>query len=125
MPVAMGAEQRSPLRFLAPLALAAFFLLLLVVIVTSDVAEDNPGETRERAAEREAALGRAEDRDRRRRRGEAEEARLPRNRYTVQSGDTLGSIAERTGIPVETLQELNPEVDPQALVSGQQIRLRE
>jgi LysM repeat protein len=45
--------------------------------------------------------------------------------YTVKTGDTLGGIAEKTGVKVETLQELNPELDPQALVSGQKIKLRE
>jgi LysM repeat protein len=44
--------------------------------------------------------------------------------YTVQSGDTLGAIAETTGVTVETLQELNPELDPQALIAGQKIQLR-
>jgi LysM repeat protein len=42
----------------------------------------------------------------------------------VRSGDTLGSIAQKTGIPVEQLQQLNPSLDPQALVSGQRIKLR-
>ena len=45
--------------------------------------------------------------------------------YTVKPGDTLGAIAEKTGLDVETLQTLNPELDPQALVSGQKIKLRE
>ena len=45
--------------------------------------------------------------------------------YVVKTGDTLGSIAEKTGVTVEKLQELNPELDPQALVSGQKIKLRE
>jgi LysM repeat protein len=50
---------------------------------------------------------------------------LPSKNYTVKSGDTLGSIAEKTGIPVQKLQELNPQLDPQQLVSGQRIKLRE
>jgi len=45
--------------------------------------------------------------------------------YTVKTGDTLGSIAEKTGLDVEDLQNINPELDPQALVSGQKIKLRE
>jgi LysM repeat protein len=50
----------------------------------------------------------------------------PRRRtYTVKTGDTLGAIAEKTGVSVERLQELNPELDPQALLSGQKINLRE
>jgi LysM repeat protein len=44
--------------------------------------------------------------------------------YTVKTGDTLGRIAAKTGVPVARLQRLNPQLDPQALVSGQRIRLR-
>ena len=45
--------------------------------------------------------------------------------YTVKLGDTLGLISEKTGVPVERLQELNPDLDPQELVVGQKIKLRE
>ena len=45
--------------------------------------------------------------------------------YTVKTGDNLGSISEKTSVPIEDLQELNPELDPQALVSGQKIKLKE
>ena len=44
--------------------------------------------------------------------------------YTVQSGDTLGSIAAENGTTVEELQELNPGVDSQSLSVGQDIKLR-
>jgi len=44
--------------------------------------------------------------------------------YTVRSGDTLTSISLETGVSVETLQQLNPEVDTQALQPGQRLRLR-
>ncbi len=43
----------------------------------------------------------------------------------MKTGDTLGAIAEKTGLDVETLLTLNPDLDPQALVSGQKIKLRE
>ena len=51
----------------------------------------------------------------------------PRRRtsYTIEAGDTLGAISEQTGVPVETLQQLNPDLDPQALIAGQKIKLRE
>jgi LysM repeat protein len=45
--------------------------------------------------------------------------------YRVRSGDTLGSIAEKVDVPVDTLMELNPDVDPQTLRAGQRLRLRE
>jgi Tfp pilus assembly protein FimV len=53
------------------------------------------------------------------------QARRRRRNYTVKAGDTLGAIAEQTGVSVERLLVLNPELDPQALVAGQRIRLRE
>lgn len=44
--------------------------------------------------------------------------------YVVKSGDTLVSIANRTGIPLATILELNPEVDPQILIAGETLKLR-
>lgn len=46
-----------------------------------------------------------------------------RRRYTVQAGDTLTAIAERTGVPVSRLRDLNPGTDPQSLRTGQRLRL--
>jgi LysM repeat protein len=43
--------------------------------------------------------------------------------HLVESGDTLGGIAERYGTTVARLQVLNPSVDAGALRVGQQIRL--
>src|SRR5438477_6370064 len=43
--------------------------------------------------------------------------------YTVQSGDTLESIATRTGTTVARLEQLNPGVDPTALRVGEKIRV--
>ncbi len=42
----------------------------------------------------------------------------------VKSGDILTTIAERTGVSVARILELNRDIDPQALVAGQQIKLR-
>lgn len=44
--------------------------------------------------------------------------------YEVKSGDTLISIAHETGVPVRQIEELNPEVDPQILITGEQLKLR-
>jgi LysM repeat protein len=44
--------------------------------------------------------------------------------YTVESGDTLTTIARKTGVPVAELQALNPEVDPQILTVGETLQLR-
>ena len=47
-----------------------------------------------------------------------------RQTYTVQSGDTLGSIASRMGTTVATLEHLNPGIDPTALSVGEKIRVK-
>lgn len=44
--------------------------------------------------------------------------------YTVQSGDTLGSIAQKYGSTVDELGTLNPGIDPTALRIGQRIRVK-
>jgi len=43
--------------------------------------------------------------------------------YTVQPGDTFGSIAAKEGISVEQLQALNPGVSSNALQVGQKLRI--
>jgi LysM repeat protein len=44
--------------------------------------------------------------------------------YVVQSGDTLGGIAAKTGTTVARLEQLNPGIDPTALRVGQRIRVK-
>jgi LysM repeat protein len=43
--------------------------------------------------------------------------------YTVESGDTLGSIAAKYSTSVDELMQLNPGIDPTALRIGQKIRV--
>jgi LysM repeat protein len=45
-------------------------------------------------------------------------------RYTIKSGDTLASIAAKTGTSVARLVQLNPGIDPTALSVGQKIRVQ-
>jgi len=44
--------------------------------------------------------------------------------YVVQSGDTLGSLAEKYSTTVDELMTLNPGIDPTALHIGQKIRVK-
>lgn len=44
--------------------------------------------------------------------------------YVIQSGDTLGSIAQKYGTTTDELSTLNPGIDPTALRIGQQLRVR-
>jgi LysM repeat protein len=43
--------------------------------------------------------------------------------YTIQSGDTLETVAAKFGTTTEKLLALNPNVDPHALSVGQKIRI--
>lgn len=43
--------------------------------------------------------------------------------YTVEPGDVLSAIAEQTGVSLERIQELNPDVDAQSLRAGQKLKL--
>ncbi len=44
--------------------------------------------------------------------------------YVVKSGDTLGKIKARFGVPIATMVKLNPGLDAQSLSIGQEIKLR-
>lgn len=44
--------------------------------------------------------------------------------YTVGSGDTFGSISAKTGVPIATLEELNPGVSSNSLQVGQKLRVK-
>jgi len=96
----------APARVLATFALVAAFLILVVVVATS-----LDGDSGGRGAASEATTKRAPPRE------------APAS-YVVQNGDTLTSIAHRTGVSVARIQQLNPGIDPQILVSGEKLKLR-
>jgi LysM repeat protein len=107
---------RSPARFLAPLALVAFCFALFM-IVTSNSNDERETTAPNRATETSPAETPSGDGQRRKR-------REPR-RYTVQPGDTPSSIAEETGVPLDDILRLNPDLDPQTLSPGQRIKIRQ
>jgi LysM repeat protein len=102
---------KSPARVLAPLALVVCALAFFYVIFSSG-SESGGGNSATQVTTSKPA------------RTTSTTAPIKRT-YTVRTGDTLGGIAAKTGVSVEKLQELNPGLDPQALVSGQKIKLRE
>jgi LysM repeat protein len=44
--------------------------------------------------------------------------------WTVQAGDTFGVISSKSGVPVATIEQLNPAVKSTSLFIGEKIRLR-
>lgn len=107
-----GRSPRSSARLLAPVALV--LALGAVGYVLASSSSDGDGDNANRTAE-----------PRQRQDGRQQRRRPQRTFYRVRLNDTLGLIAEQTGVPVERLEELNPELDPQNLIVGQRIRLRE
>jgi LysM repeat protein len=103
--------RRSPARFLAPLALVAFCFALYMVVQASQTNSDGEGTPNRATGAQPTATATPERRGRR--------------RYTVKEGDTPSSIAEETGVPLEDILRLNPDLDPQTLRPGQRIRLRQ
>jgi LysM repeat protein len=107
--------RRSPARLLAPIALVLVAAACAVVVLSS-TASDSGEQTSEGTSERRATQTSPR----------AGRERRPRRAfYVVKTDDTLDRIAAKTGVPVERLLELNPELDPLALVSGQRIKLRQ
>ncbi len=109
----MVERARSPLRFLAPIALIAAALIVYVVATGSFAGgEEEPTATN-------SAVQRLEG-DREKKADSSEPAT-----YEIQSGDTLDAIADETGVSAEEIQALNPDLDPQALIAGQELKLQE
>lgn len=105
-------------RFAAPVA----FLLAVtvaVLLVRAGLQGDEPSATTPSVSvggTRASAPTTTKRRPKRRRAG----ARF----YRVESGDTYGSIAAQVGTSVDRLRALNPNVDPNALQTGQRIRVK-
>ena len=116
----MSAQRQSSIRLLAPAALALFAVVFLVVVVASLGGGDGESSKSERpAAARERRSDAARDET------PAREQRGRPRFHIVKPGDNLAAIAQKTGVPLEELRLLNPELDPQGLVSGQKVKLRE
>ena len=103
-------------RLLAPLALIAFAVVVAAIVLGSGVVGDDDGDKSARTSDLPTATERTTTAGRQQRR---------RATYTIKANDTLSGIAAETGTTVERLQELNPELDAEALVAGQKIKLRE
>jgi orotidine-5'-phosphate decarboxylase len=110
----------NPARLLAPLALVAAALAIYLVVRSelSDGAAGPP--TRPAATTTETRTSTTSGKSK----SGSGSSKRPKT-YTVRPGDVLSGIAERTGVSLSRLQELNPDVDPQALRSGQKLKLRE
>jgi LysM repeat protein len=119
----METRRRSPLRILAPLALIVFAVALFMIISSANNSDGGGGGQSRSAAEKSRDLGTPADQRRTQRKHKSRDS-LPQRIYIVKSGDTLGSIATTTGVPVQKLQDLNPGLDQFALRTGQKLKIR-
>ena len=111
--------RRNPARLLAPIALVAFAVALYSVVQNSR--EPAGGNTGAPAGESTPTATATSESSSKKKKSSSKK----RKTYTVKSGDTPSGIAEKTGVSLETLLELNPELDPQTLAPGQRLRLSE
>jgi LysM repeat protein len=97
---------RNPARYLAPVALVAIVAGVYLVVHHNQSPPSTPpvvGHARPKATRRKYA---------------------GQQYYVVQQGDVLSRISQKTGIPITTLESLNPNIAPNSLQVGQRIRLR-
>jgi LysM repeat protein len=100
-------EKSSNARVAAILALVAVFVVVLIVIASagggggsgSSQAKGNGGPAKSHKDSH-------------------------RKVYVVKPGDTFSEIAQKVGISVEKLQQLNPHIDQFTLQSGDRVKLR-
>jgi LysM repeat protein len=99
--------RRSRARYLAPIALAATIAGTYVVVHNSLSAKT-------KAPPPHVVVGPVRP-----------HGKFAKNKYyAVQPGDSMTAIAAKTGVPLSTLESLNPHVDPNSLQTGQRLRLR-
>jgi LysM repeat protein len=44
--------------------------------------------------------------------------------WTVQAGDTFGVIAAKSGVPIATIEQLNPTIHSTSLFIGEKVRIK-
>ena len=106
----MKKRKTAPARVLAMLALVGAFLVFVLTISSSLGGGGSSGSSAPAHLREGGAAG-------------GRQAHVPAV-YVVKNGDTLTSIAHKTGVSVVRIQTLNPDVDPQILISGEQLKLR-
>jgi LysM repeat protein len=101
---------RSPARLFAPLALVACAVAILVIVNGNDSSSTQPNTSSTATGSSTTSTTN-------------QGTKKPKRSYIVKPGDVLSEIAIKTGVPLETIQRLNPTVDAQSLHAGQKLKL--
>jgi len=110
--------RRTIARVLALLALAAAVVAVVLVVQGANDTSSNDGKAKSSkttTAKKKSAKAKAKPK--------LGGKKTPRV-YVVKSGDTLSRIALKTHVSVSVIQELNPNLDPTTLQTGQKIKLK-
>jgi LysM repeat protein len=102
-------------RFLAPLALVIVAIAFFAVLLGSGGSDDSGGGSASTAQAPKPSA----------KKGSKPKPKPKPKVYVVKPSDTLALISQKTKVSAEKLQEVNPGLDPQALVPGQKIKLQE
>ena len=105
-------RRRSPARWLAPVALVICAVAVYAVVENNlrDDSTTKGTDTAQRATPTKPTSQKRSGSKRKR-------------TYIVKSGDTLSAISVKTGVPLATLERLNPKLDADTLHAGQKVRL--
>lgn len=134
----MSGQSNGALRVLAPIALVIFGIVFLIVVFSSlsggretpvrTVGDDGPSKVKKVKTEEDpltAATDSATTTDEFGTTDTSNTLITTKSTYTVKTGDTLEGISAKTGIDVDELLTLNPDLDPQALTPGSKLTLTE
>jgi LysM repeat protein len=106
----MTKRSTAPARALAVLALIGGFIVL-VVVVSAALSGGNSDNGRQGGSRGNVSRQTTPDKQ------------APKV-YVIETEDTLTAIAHKTGVPVATIERLNPQVDPLSLIAGEKLKLR-
>jgi LysM repeat protein len=109
----------TPARWLAPVALAGALVAVIIVISAGGGDSSGGGGTATATGARGGQATRSTDTT-------STVTTTPKTTakiYTVRPGDVLSAIAEKTGVPLSEIEQLNPDVDAQSLHAGQKLKL--
>jgi LysM repeat protein len=106
-------RRRSIGRWLAPVALVTCVVAVYAVVDNTLLKDDNTssGNDSTQSTPTKTTSGKAAKKAKRRR------------AYIVKGGDTLSAISIKTGVPLATIQRLNPKLEADTLHAGQRVRL--
>jgi LysM repeat protein len=101
---------RSPARIFAPLSLVACAIAVLVIVNNNNSESGGSTSSQPPAATSTTTTTK-------------QSTKKTPKRYIVKEGDVLSQIAIKTGVSLDTIIRLNPNVDAQSLHAGQKLKL--